>query len=149
MNWLDKVIELEGGYVNDPSDRGGETKYGISKKAYPNEDIKNLTIERAKELYIEDYVKPCKADLLPYELQYAHFDASVNHGVKGAAKILQRAAGVKDDGIIGNITLKASKDVTLERYLLYRAFYYMEIVGNNPSQYKYIKGWANRLKHIL
>jgi lysozyme family protein len=149
MEWLDKVIELEGGYVDDPTDRGGETKYGISKKAYPNEDIKNLTIERAKQLYIQDYVKPCKADLLNKDIQYAHFDAAVNHGVKGAAKILQRASGVKDDGIIGKITLKACENLSLERYLLFRAFYYMEIVGNNPSQYKYIKGWANRLKHIL
>ena len=148
MDWLDKVIELEGGYVNDPTDRGGETKYGISKKAYPNEDIKNLTLERAKEIYIKDYVKPSKADLLPKELQYAHFDASVNHGVSGAAKILQRAAGVKDDGIIGLVTLSAVKNLSLDRLLLFRAFYYMEIVGNNPSQYKYIKGWANRLKHI-
>lgn len=148
MNWLDKVIETEGGYVNDPTDRGGETKYGISKLAYPDEDIKNLTIERAKELYIKDYVKPCRADLLPEELQYAHFDAAVNHGVKGAAKILQRAAGVKDDGVIGKITLKAVQGLSLDRLLLYRAFYYMEIVGNKHSQAKYIKGWANRLKHI-
>ena len=148
MNWLDKVIETEGGYVNDPTDRGGETKYGISKLAYPDEDIKNLTIERAKELYIKDYVKPCRADLLPEKLQYAHFDAAVNHGVKGAAKILQRAAGVKDDGVIGKITLKAVQSLSLDRLLLYRAFYYMKIVGNNHSQAKYIKGWANRLKHI-
>ena len=149
MDWLDKVIETEGGYVNDPTDNGGETKYGISKKAYPNEDIKNLTIERAKELYIKDYVKPCKADLLPLELQYAHFDSAVNFGVTGAAKILQEAAGVSVDGKIGPVTLKAVKSLQLSKYLLYRMFKYAYIVGNNNTQAKFIKGWANRVKELL
>ena len=47
---IEGVIEKEGGYVNDPDDPGGETKYGISKKAFPKEDIKNLTIVRAKDI---------------------------------------------------------------------------------------------------
>ena len=45
---IDRVLAHEGGYVNDPDDPGGETKYGISKKAYPKIDIKNLTKEEAK-----------------------------------------------------------------------------------------------------
>lgn len=149
MNWLDKVIQLEGGYVNHPNDRGGETKYGIAKKFYPNEDIKNLTKERAKEIYMEDYVKPCKADLLPPALQYAHFDTAANMGVHGAAIVLQEAAGVNADGVIGPKTLAASSKLSLERYLLFRAFRYMDIIGSNHSQAKFSKGWANRLKHIL
>ena len=48
---IEKVLEHEGGYVNDPTDLGGETKYGITKRFYPNVDIKNLTIEQAKEIY--------------------------------------------------------------------------------------------------
>ena len=49
------TIGVEGGYVNDPSDPGGETKFGVSKKSYPNLDIKNLTITQAKEIYYKDY----------------------------------------------------------------------------------------------
>ncbi|MBI5843910.1 MAG: hypothetical protein HZB23_04475 [Deltaproteobacteria bacterium] len=45
----------EGGYVNDPADPGGETRFGISRRAYPNEDIKALTRERAAEIYYRDY----------------------------------------------------------------------------------------------
>ena len=47
---IEKVLEHEGGYVNDPKDLGGETKYGITKRFYPDIDIKNLTIEQAKDI---------------------------------------------------------------------------------------------------
>jgi lysozyme family protein len=149
IDWLDEVIRLEGGYVNDKTDNGGETKYGISANAFPHEDILNLTIERAKKLYLEKYVRPCKAHQLKEDLQYIHFDTAVNMGVNGAAKVLQRAAKVEADGIIGNITIEASKSVSKELYLLHRAFRYMSIIGNNHSQAKYSKGWKNRLKEML
>ena len=48
---IEKVLEHEGGYVNDPHDAGGETNYGIAKRWYPNVDIKNLTKEQAKKIY--------------------------------------------------------------------------------------------------
>ena len=59
---IENVIKHEGGYVNDPSDPGGETKYGISKKAYPKVDIKNLTLDDAIEIYKDDYWLPAKVD---------------------------------------------------------------------------------------
>ena len=49
-----EIIGVEGGYVNNPNDKGGETKYGISKRAYPNLDIKNLTLKKAEEIYYND-----------------------------------------------------------------------------------------------
>ena len=54
---IEKVLEHEGGYVNDPKDLGGETKYGITKRFYPDVDIKNLTKEQAKTIYHTDYWK--------------------------------------------------------------------------------------------
>ena len=51
---FEKLIGHEGGYVNDARDPGGETKYGISKRAYPDEDIAGLTLERAKQIYRRD-----------------------------------------------------------------------------------------------
>lgn len=149
MDWLDRVIETEGGYVNDPTDKGGETKYGIAKKYFPHLDIKNLTKEQAKEIYSEMYVIPSKAHLLPSHLQYIHFDTAVNMGVSGAARMLQRAAGVKEDGIIGKVTLEAAKSVSVERYLLFRAFRYMSIIDRSHDQAKFSKGWANRLKELI
>jgi lysozyme family protein len=92
---IEDVIEKEGGYVNDPDDPGGETKYGISKKAFPKEDIKNLTIVRAKDIYYTKYWKPSKAYLIPDELQHIYFDMCVNFGIIGAGKVLQRALMVE------------------------------------------------------
>jgi len=52
---IEVILEHEGGYVDDPHDRGGETKYGITKRFYPNVDIKNLRNEQAKIIYHQDY----------------------------------------------------------------------------------------------
>ena len=54
---IEKVLEHEGGYVNDKDDLGGETKYGITKRFYPNLDIKNLSREQAKEIYKKEFTK--------------------------------------------------------------------------------------------
>ena len=66
--------------TNDPDDPGGLTKYGISKKAYPNEDIANLTLERAKELFRRDYWKVCFCDILPDCLSVVVCDTAYNCG---------------------------------------------------------------------
>ncbi len=68
-NWekaISFVLKWEGGYSNDPYDSGGETKYGISKRSYPNLDIKNLTLEQAKEIYKRNYWDKIDGDNLPY-----------------------------------------------------------------------------------
>jgi len=74
------TVGEEGGYVNDPRDPGGETKYGISKRAYPDEDIQNLSLERAKELYRRDYWDALGLDGSPWNIAYPLFDCAVNQG---------------------------------------------------------------------
>lgn len=81
------VVGIEAGYVNDQSDPGGETKYGISKRAYPSEDIPNLTLERAKFLYLRDYWSKANCDALSWELALITFDCAVNQGVSFAATL--------------------------------------------------------------
>ena len=93
---IEKVLEHEGGYVNDPTDRGGETKYGITKKFYPDVDIKNLTLDQAKHIYHTDYWRPAKCDAVPPKLRHIYFDMTVNFGKRGAVKDLQRAANAKN-----------------------------------------------------
>jgi hypothetical protein len=74
------IVGIEAGYVNDPRDPGGETKYGISKRRYPAEDIPNLTLERAKFLYQRDYWNPHHCDALPWAEALLVFDTAVNGG---------------------------------------------------------------------
>lgn len=74
------VVGIEGGYVNDPKDPGGETKYGCSKRRYPDEDIPNLTLDRAKFLFQRDYWKPQKCDSMEWGKALLVFDCAVNGG---------------------------------------------------------------------
>jgi len=151
---IEQVIESEGGYVNDPTDRGGETKYGISKKAYPKEDIKALTIDRAKELYYLHYWKPSKSYLVPPALQHVYFDMAVNFGLRGAGKVLQKAingkykGAVVVDGRVGPNTLKNIKKLEVDRLRAYRVLKFAEIVIKKPAQEKFWYGWFRRSLHV-
>ena len=149
MSSWDKAIAFtlsyEGStYENDPNDSGGETKYGISKKAYPNEDIKAMTLERAKEIYRNDYWNAVMGDELPEKLAMAVFDCAVNNGTITAIRALQSMLNVEADGKMGPKTLTAAResgDRGFVLYLLYRARLYMNIKsvthwGNN---------WGTRL----
>lgn len=103
-----RLIGHEGGYTTGAGDPGGETKFGISKRSYPYLDIKNLTLEQAKEIYRRDFwIKP-HIEELPPAIRFDMFDAGVNHGASQAARFLQRALDVADDGVIGPVTLAAA-----------------------------------------
>ena len=151
---IDDVIKEEGGYVNDKTDRGGETKYGISKRAFPNEDIKNLSIDDAKTIYFKKYWKPSKAYLLPEQLQGIYFDMVVNFGTRGAGRVLQKAINgkYKDsvvvDGRVGPNTLKAIKKLEKDRLRAYRVLKFAEIVIKKPAQEKFWYGWYRRATRV-
>ena len=149
---IEKVLEHEGGYVNDKDDLGGETKYGITKRFYPNLDIKNLSREQAKEIYYQDYWIPSKAKLLPKELRYPYFDCVVNTGQRRAVKILQQACNnknsfeIKEDGLIGAATISACKKLEADRFISYRILFYSLLISDNPTQEKFWYGWYKRAK---
>lgn len=81
------VVGIEGGYVNDPADPGGETRFGISKRQYPQIDIASLTLDQAKALYLRDYWSVCRCDELPWDMALAVFDCAVNQGPGTAERI--------------------------------------------------------------
>ena len=146
---IEKVLEHEGGYVNDPNDLGGETNFGITKRFYPDVDIKNLTKEDAKQIYYKDYWKKNSCDKMPDQLKHIYFDMCVNMGKRTAVKILQRTAVNKGkdidvDGGLGAMTLEAIKNVELTRVRAYRVKYYVDIVNKKPEQEKFYFGWFRR-----
>ena len=147
---IEQVLEHEGGFVDDPTDRGGQTKYGISKRAYPDEDIKALTVERAKELYKRDYWDRFKVDNLPDRIRHIYFDMCVNMGGGRATKILQEACNSKNsykidvDGGIGKNTIKASANLEDFRLRAYRVMFYAELVMKKPEQERFWVGWFRR-----
>lgn len=142
------VLEHEGGLTNDPDDPGGITKYGISKKSYPNVDIFNLTREGAEEIYRRDYWNKCRCDDLPPECAIATFDCAVNQGPETAIYLLQKALGVKQDGIIGRITLKAAESATprmLRVLLAERLASYARLMAAKPKLLVFATNWSFRV----
>lgn len=138
------VIEDEGGYVDHRYDKGGETKYGISSRSYPDVDIKNLTLQEAVNIYKRDYWDASKVDLLPESIRYQYFDMCVNHGAGWARRILQRAAKVKDDGIIGPNTLRALNGLKNVDIMQARLERFADIVRADSNQIHFFRGWINR-----
>ncbi len=149
QNVIGKTSRNEGGYVNDPKDRGKETKYGISKKWYPNEDIRNLTPQRAQAILYKDYWLKPKINQLPDVYQYPVFDNGVVQGPGASIKHIQSAAGAGVDGIIGSNTINALNSHSDSQRVLNRfqnnvQGRYDEIVENDSSQKRYRDGWRNR-----
>lgn len=156
----DLTLQVEGGFQNDPADKGnwtggkigvGElkgTKYGICAMSYPDIDIQNLTVDEALNLYRKDYWLKCKCDRLPDALSVAVFDYAFNSGAKKAIKDLQKCLDVVVDGIIGNQTIGASYSkplkITLDRYIEERKSFLIGL----PTFSKYGNGWMSRVEKI-
>jgi lysozyme family protein len=167
-----KSVMLEGNYTADPDDKGnwtggaigdGElkgTKYGISAAAYPDEDIKNLTLDRAKYLYRRDYWQRLNIGEVPDDqVQEEIFDTAVNMGVGAAGIVVQRGLNFLEigkplvvDGAIGPLTLGylkkwCRKDAEALFKVLngYQFIRYVEI-GESGVMEKYAWGWMKRVQ---
>jgi lysozyme family protein len=144
------------GYVNDPIDTGGETKFGVASNPNPDLDITNLDWEAAKRVYYRRYWLAANCDdisLIHPQLAVLHFDGAVNHGVGRASKFLQRAVGATPvDGDIGPATLKAVKAMdavtACNKVCDAREEFYRAIVANKPSQSRFLKGWLRRITEM-
>lgn len=146
---FDRLIGHEGGYACNPADPGGETKWGISKRSYPNEHIASLTLARAKALYLRDYWAPAGCEAVPDALRFDLFDTAVNSGVSAAIRLLQNAAGVAADGVLGPVTLQAlgaaHSATVVARFNGWR----LAMMANTPQFATFGRGWARRIAENL
>jgi lysozyme family protein len=154
---LAQTLGFEGGWSNHPGDRGGATHYGVTQRAYDawrvttgqeRRSVEQITDAEVQALYLADYWLPCRCDDLPEPLALATFDMAVNSGVWNAKINLQRALGVKADGVIGPVTLAsaaASDSSVLLRFLKKRAAFIQDVLYAHPSDVQFIEGWINRL----
>jgi len=153
------VIGLEGGYVNDPDDPGGETKYGISKRSYPHLDIANLTLVDAKKIYHVDFwLRMMLHELLSSTIACEIFEQGVNMGRSVAITHCQKSISLIKmplivDGFIGPKTIAAMNSLRpneIEAFLKcmngYQFKWYEDIVTNKPTQRKYFVGWLKRVE---
>ena len=150
---FEKLLGHEGGYSDHKDDKGGATRYGITE-AVAREvgyrgNMRELPLDLAQRIYKDRYWDAVQAEHLPADIRYAVFDAAVNSGVAQAAKWLQRACGVKDDGVIGPQTIRAANALHpegLKRKMLAQRLRFMATLANWPA---FGRGWANRIADLL
>jgi lysozyme family protein len=153
---LAKTLEHEGGYSNHPLDRGGATNQGITQKTYDAyrrgkglEPRSVLLIEdhEVSDIYYTHYWQPAGCESLEPKLAAAVFDMAVHSGPWNAKLALQRAVRVRADGVIGPVTVEATRKTPAVRlkFLKQRGAFIQEIVMLRPSQVAFLEGWINRL----
>lgn len=154
---IDEIIEREGGYVDHPADRGGPTKYGITRatlarwrdRAVTAADVRNMDVGEARDIYLAMFVVNPGFEPLPEPLRSHVVDLGVTSGPYQAVRTLQRALGdVSVDGILGTETRAAIgaanvRDLT-RRFWQERVRFYSRIPAIRPTQLAFLDGWLNR-----
>lgn len=146
---IDRVLGHEGRYVNDPNDPGGETNWGISKRAYPNVDIKLLSRNDAISIYFRDYWVKIRGDRLPDGVAYQLLDSAVNSGITQSFRFLQRAIGVADDGIFGPHSQKVLLTVKESDFIMLFLAERIEFMTKLKNWPHHGKGWMRRIAQNL
>jgi len=139
------ILQTEGGYVNDPRDPGGETRYGISKRAYPAVEISKLSPDDAKAIYRRDYWDACRCSELPAAVALAVFDAAVNQGVGVAARLLQKALVLAEDGVLGPATMGAARAARPDEIVTRMVVARWDRYQHTANAATYLRGWTHRL----
>lgn len=143
------TLTQEGGHSNDPDDPGGETRWGISKKSYPQLDIENLSAVQAREIYHQDFWIPLRLDDVGSQRKAnAIFDVAVNLGKYAAVRMVQKLCKVPVDGLVGIQTIQAINDYLEWGFIIKlakaRADYYVALCQKNPTLLKFLSGWLRR-----
>lgn len=164
---IDQILVREGGYVDHPDDRGGPTKFGITQKtlslyygrAATVSEVKQLSVEVAREIYERNYYLGPSLNTLPPRIQPFLFDSAVNHGARRAIRFLQSVCNqagytprLSEDGAVGPNTRRAANwaeremgEVLLKALIEERRNFYRVIVEARPSQQVFFRGWMNRV----
>lgn len=142
---IDRLLGNEGGYVFNPADPGGETNWGISKRSYPNLDIKSVTKDVSKALYRRDFWDALGLDSWHPAIAEQMLDFAVNSGNSNAVRALQRAVGVNDDGHIGPVTLAAVKAQKPSYVVMNLLAERIEFMTKCSTWQTFGKGWARRI----
>jgi lysozyme family protein len=165
------TLRWEGGFSDDPADAGGRTMRGVTEAVFHawladqgelKRPVETLKEEELVQIYRTNYWLSARCSDLPLRVDLCQFDAAVNHGPQGAARLLQRAVNrnlaemqqplVAVDGALGPVTLREARRIEPKRlyqaYLIERRALYQRIVERKPDQQKFLKGWLNRVADL-
>jgi lysozyme family protein len=154
---LTLLLHDEGGFVNDPDDKGGPTNKGITLRTYSSylgrqasiDELKNIPDEHVEDIYKTRYWDLVKADSLPKGLDYFAFDFAVNSSPAQAVRSLQRVIKVTVDGILGPRTLQVIKTWEVTELLAAYKIQRMGYLRSLSNWWKFGKGWTNRVNGVL
>jgi lysozyme family protein len=162
---IQKILEYEGGFTNDPDDAGGPTKYGITAADYGSflklgrgatpDEVRQMPQTDAVAIYKERYITaPGFKDIPDDKLRMILVDSGVLYGPKRAAMWLQTTLNVTADGVLGQQTftaLAAASDAQAIRkaVIAERIRTTADIVVGKPSQLKFLRGWISRAVSLL
>lgn len=158
------VQKWEGGLCDDAGDPGGITKYGVSLRYLKDlpktiadidgdgdvdaDDIRALSKDDAARLFKRSFWDEPKTYLLEDPVAFVFYDTAVNCGVGRASRLLQRAVGAKEDGVVGPMTRAMCKNVSsfhaASAMIRCRETFYRSLVEQKPEMGKFLKGWLNR-----
>jgi hypothetical protein len=148
---INTVFRAEGGYVNDPYDSGGETKYGVSKNNNPDVDVRNLTRAGAEQIAYQRYYKKYNIDRLPDGIRGEVFQVGWGCGPVVAIKQLQGILGVPKTGAVDSATISAAQNYKQDlrgQYLGVHKQYLIGITERKPTQKKFLNGWMKRAQLV-
>lgn len=160
---LKEVLKSEGGYVNDPRDRGGETNKGVTKAVYdsyrlskelPIRSVKYITDEEVADIYFNRYWLPSGCAAMPPRLAMVVFDTSVNMGIAKSMGYLQELIGTKQNSWNARLAndlayyLKTHGEESLLKAFLERRRTSYRRFAEKPSQRVFLQGWLNRVASL-
>ena len=150
---FERLLGHEGGYSNHPSDPGGETMYGITKRVAVENGyhgaMANLPLNEAKRIAKVAYWDACHADAIPDGMRFDVFDAAYNSGVSQAIKWLQRSVGAKDDGDFGPKTAAAIAAIDPERLQARFNGWRLDFLNDLKTWPSFGRGWTQRIAENL
>ncbi len=145
---FDRLISHEGGYVFNAKDPGGETKFGISKRSYPMLNIKDLTLDMAKAIYLKEFWQPL-GEGCHSAIKFQAFDFAVNSGIQTALRKLQKAIGVADDGHFGPISRARLASIPVSDVLFLYLAERLDFLTRLSIWPEFGRGWARRIAKDL
>lgn len=146
---INRVLEHEGGYTKGEGDPGGETNWGISKRSYPEVDIKNLTRNQAITIYYKDFWLKTHCEELSDGAGYQLMDSAINSGISQSIRFAQRALDVADDGVFGPHTLKTMQNISEAKFIILFNAERLDFMRKLKVWPRFGSGWAGRIAQNL
>lgn len=142
------ILDLEGGYSNNPRDPGGETNFGIAKKWHPDLDVKNMSRKDAMDIYKEEYWNAMSLEFFPPSLRLMLFDCAVNQGVTKAKEFACTAFGISRYYRLDKLYFDTLPSTDIKPALIRIAQLRLNAYYSTKNYDTFGKGWLSRLMFV-